>query len=360
MLKERSGRGFDQLGRQAGMSGSSLHRYCSGLTVPSDYRVVYAFAKVCGASRDEMRDLHRLWALADASRENGSVPAPDGADTVADTVPVSFPAELVAVTPVAVEAVAVAPVAAAEPAAGRRWTARRLYRVVPAAIAGTVLVGVLAWAVSARAVLPSNAADADGRLLFSPACQPTVSMGEHDECVREVQTLLLRAGGRLAVDGDFGPETLRRVTAFQVLAGLPPKGVVDDRTKKALYDQRVTMATWAPAEVEKRIREVFPEEPDRAVAIARCQSFLDPLWVLPNTNGTRNWGVFQISDVRLAELGGTPLLAYDPDWNIQAARRLWSVRHDFHDWPACDAARTGASASAGPVTSPPPGQPLKP
>src|SRR2546421_8306819 len=296
-----------------------------------------------------MRDLHRLWALADASRDNGPVPPPDGADTV--HVVVDAPGAVAAPTPVAgpvvwpmagpvVEPITmpvtepvtepvVGPVAGERPAP--RWPARRLYRTVPAALGVAVLVGVLAWAVNARAMQPSNAADTDGRLLFSAACLPTVSMGEHDECVREVQTLLVRAGGRLAVDGDFGPETLRRVTAFQVLASLPPKGIVDDRTKKALYDQRVTMATWSPAEVEKRIREVFPEEPDRAVAIARCQSFLDPLWVLPNTNGSRNWGVFQISDVRLAELGGTPLLAYDPDWNIQAARRLWSVRPDFHD-----------------------------
>src|SRR5256885_13201926 len=99
MLKDRSGRGFDQLGKQAGVSGSSLHRYCSGLTVPSDYRIVYAFAKVCGASRDEMRDLHRLWALADASRDNGPVPPPDGADTV--HVVVDAPDAVADPTPVA-------------------------------------------------------------------------------------------------------------------------------------------------------------------------------------------------------------------------------------------------------------------
>ena len=31
---------------------------------------------------------------------------------------------------------------------------------------------------------------------------------------------------QLSVDGSFGPETLRRVTAFQVLAGVPARGVV--------------------------------------------------------------------------------------------------------------------------------------
>lgn len=105
------------------------------------------------------------------------------------------------------------------------------------------------------------------------------------------------------------------------------------------------MATWSPDKVAKRIREVFAEDPGTAVAVARCASFLDPLWVLPNTNGSRNWGVFQISDVRLRELGGTPLRAFDPEWNIRAAHRLWSARHDFHDWPSCEAALKDAKST---------------
>jgi len=175
-------------------------------------------------------------------------------------------------------------------------------------------------------------------MLFSPACRPPVSMGQHDECVTEVQNLLVSAQGRLSVDGSFGPETLRRVTAFQVLAGLPARGVVDEATKTALYDHRTSLAGWSAAMVEQRVRAVFTEAPDTAVAIARCASFLDPLWVLPNTNGSRNWGIFQISDARLLDLGGTPRQAFDPVWNIDAAHRLWSAHHDFHDWPSCSAA----------------------
>ncbi|WP_019070077.1 hypothetical protein [Streptomyces hokutonensis] len=38
----------------------------------------------------------------------------------------------------------------------------------------------------------------------------------------------------------------------------------------------------------KLIREVFAEDPDTAVAVARCASFLDPLYVLPHTNGSRS------------------------------------------------------------------------
>ncbi|MEU6411920.1 peptidoglycan-binding protein [Microbispora sp. NPDC046933] len=178
----------------------------------------------------------------------------------------------------------------------------------------------------------------DGRLLLSRACPPAMAMGEHDECVRELQRLLIKAGGRLEADADFGPATLRNVVAFQVLAGLPPNGLVDRTTAEALYTAGVEMRSWSPEQVENRIRQVFPEEPHRAIGIARCMSFLDPFYSLPNVNGTRNWGVFQISDGRLTELGGTPLKAFDPEWNIQAARRLWSQHRDFRHWENCDQA----------------------
>jgi hypothetical protein len=200
------------------------------------------------------------------------------------------------------------------------------------------------WARGTRAAANPYAS----RVLFSPACQGLIGLGEQDECVWEVQAELKLAGGQLAVDAKFGPQTLRRVVAFQVFAGLPPKGVVDDATKKALYDGKVSLATWPPSQVERRIREVFTEDPEHALAIASCQSRLDPLFVSTNTNGTRNWGTFQISDARLRDFGGTPRDALDPEWNIQAAHRLWSANHDFHDWPSCEAALSQPTPSAVP------------
>ncbi|MGW2959947.1 helix-turn-helix domain-containing protein [Streptomyces sp. NPDC001220] len=339
MLKDRSGRGYDRLGKEAGVSGSSLHRYCSGLSVPTDYRVVHAFAKVCGASAEELRELHRLWALADTDRDvvplatakENPEPEPRAeAEAAEPAVPVPASPAPGDVTPPEIT-----PEETAKPRRSRLPERLSSRSAILAAVVAVVLVAGFVW-------LPvgSSAGDAPatgGELLYSPACK-SVSMGQHDECVREVQTLLTRAKGTLAVDGDFGPETLRRLTAFQVLAGLPATNVVDDATKEALYGQKVSMTTWPPAKVAKRIREVFVEDPDTAVAVARCASFLDPLYVLPNTNGSRNWGVFQISDARLQDLHGTPLRAFDPDWNIRAAHRLWSVRHDFHDWPSCEAA----------------------
>ncbi|GGQ53017.1 helix-turn-helix domain-containing protein [Streptomyces asoensis] len=372
MLKERSGRGYDRLGKEAGVSGSSLHRYCSGLGVPADYRVVHSFAKVCGASAEELRELHRLWALADTDRDASAGTAKEdpasereaaaekGGRSDAEASPADGPAATTAAAGAADTAAEpgsrqgaapadagagagaddVVPLEIELGAARRPGRSRMPEKLSPrfavlAAVVAVLLVAGFVWLPGGRSADGSPTAE-DG-LLYSPACR-TVSMGQHDECVREVQNLLVAAKGRLAVDGDFGPETLRRLTAFQVLAGLPASNVVDETTKKALYARKVSMSTWSPVRVAERIRQVFTEDPASAVAVARCASFLDPLWVLPNTNGSRNWGVFQISDGRLRELGGTPLRAFDPEWNIKAAHRLWSAQHDFHDWPSCEAA----------------------
>ncbi|MFE2536330.1 helix-turn-helix domain-containing protein [Streptomyces sp. NPDC059371] len=351
MLKDRSGRGYDRLGKEAGVSGSSLHRYCSGLSVPGDYRVVHSFGKVCGASPEELRELHRLWALADTDRNVPAVttatdPTVEGEpEPNPERAPVEdVPAASAGTEPGPGDAVPPDPLPAGAGQPRRPRLPEKLSsRFAVLAGAVVVVMGLVAGFVWMPADAPPSSEDG---LLHSSACK-SVSMGQHDECVREVQTLLVRAKGRLAVDGDFGPETLRRLTAFQVLAGMPASSVVDEGTKKALYARKVSMATWSSDRVAKRIREVFAEDPGTAVAIARCASFLDPLWVLPNTNGSRNWGVFQISDVRLRELGGTPRRAFDPEWNIRAAHRLWSVRHDFHDWPSCEAALKDSKDSKG-------------
>ncbi|MEU6349054.1 peptidoglycan-binding protein [Streptomyces sp. NPDC047072] len=209
-------------------------------------------------------------------------------------------------------------------------------------------LGASAWGITAGGGSAGGAA----RPLLGGACKGTVSIGQRGSCVREVQRLLAKAGAKLGVDGEFGPETLRRVTAFQVLSRIPVTGTVGEQTKKALYAPKIRMDTWSQDQVRRRIREVFTETPDLAVAIADCQSFLDPLHILPNTDGTRNWGVFQISDATLRSLDGTPLDALDPEWNIQAAHRLWSRAQNFDDWPNCE--RAAAPRTTGPSLLPAP------
>lgn len=382
MLKGRSGLGFNQLGRLAGVSGSSLHRYCSGASVPQDYRIVLSFARSCGATGEEIRHLHRLWSAAEAvrrlepvgpppsvrpvaerpepvselpeqsgteqSQPDGERPEPGGEAPVLvgeSPGPVSEPPVEAGRSPELAEADGREP----EPEPAPRHRDR--YLALAAAVGVLVILATAGLFALRTTDDPGGAGTPDDRMLFSQACRDPISMGQHDDCVSEVQDLLLQAGAKVGVDGSFGPETLRRVTAFQVLAGLPARGVVDDATKKALYDQRVRMATWTPERVDGRIREVFPEDPDHAVAIARCQSRLDPLHITPNTNGSRNWGLFQISDSTLAALGGTPMTALDPEWNITAARQLWSGQRDFHHWPFCDAALNSAPPNSTPSGS---------
>ncbi|MER5434887.1 helix-turn-helix transcriptional regulator [Streptomyces sp. NPDC002588] len=68
-LKERSGLSYEALAKRAHMSTTSLHRYCKGDGVPADNSVVARFARVCKATPEELNELHRRWALADAARE---------------------------------------------------------------------------------------------------------------------------------------------------------------------------------------------------------------------------------------------------------------------------------------------------
>lgn len=356
MLRERAGLSYETLAQKTGISRSSLHRYCSGSSVPQDYGAAHRVATVCGATPTELRELHRLWALADAAREPQAAPAeevpgeevPTDRTADASAVPAAELPEEAGTTGQAAQ-----PPSLTEPPAGQEgkrplWRGRRF--AVVATVAAVIMSAIVARGVSAGSSNAATAGANDPQLLFSAACLPVVTMGEHDECTHEVQSLLRHRGADIAVDGDFGPQTLRRVTAFQVFAGITPNGVVAASTKKALYDSTVRMNTWSPAKVRKRIREVFTEVPDKAVAIADCQSFLDPLHILPNTNATRNWGLFQISDARLRELGGTPRKALDPEWNIHAAERLWSSKHDFHDWPYCERALQTARPTAEPST----------
>ncbi|MFJ4533455.1 AAA family ATPase [Streptomyces nigrescens] len=68
LLKERSGRSYGVLARQVHMSVSTVHRYCNGNAVPMDFAPADRFARRCGATADELVELHRRWILADEAR----------------------------------------------------------------------------------------------------------------------------------------------------------------------------------------------------------------------------------------------------------------------------------------------------
>src|SRR5690349_17376992 len=66
-LKVSSGRSYESIGRKIHVSKSTVHRYCTGAAVPREFGVVERLGLVCGASRDDMVLLHRLWLRATTS-----------------------------------------------------------------------------------------------------------------------------------------------------------------------------------------------------------------------------------------------------------------------------------------------------
>ncbi len=82
-LKERSGRSYGSLATRLHVSTSTLHRYCNGDAVPADYAPVERFARLCGATPDELVALHRRWILADAAKRRAresAMSAPRGGE----------------------------------------------------------------------------------------------------------------------------------------------------------------------------------------------------------------------------------------------------------------------------------------
>ncbi|EFE79336.1 conserved hypothetical protein [Streptomyces filamentosus NRRL 15998] len=79
-LREGSGRTYASLARRIGVSGSTLHRYCTGQTVPAEFAPVERLARLCGAPAEDREALHRLWLLADGERldRQGVATPPEG------------------------------------------------------------------------------------------------------------------------------------------------------------------------------------------------------------------------------------------------------------------------------------------
>lgn len=98
-LKDRSGRSYGVLAGRLHVSTSTLHRYCNGDAVPNEFTPVERFARLCGASGDELVEVHRRWIVADAARRRP--PAGAAAPAVA---PFAAPAAAPDAVPEAVEA----------------------------------------------------------------------------------------------------------------------------------------------------------------------------------------------------------------------------------------------------------------
>ncbi|MGW2748627.1 helix-turn-helix domain-containing protein [Streptomyces sp. NPDC001450] len=160
-LKDRSGLSYGVLAKRLHVSTSTLHRYCNGDAVPTDYAPVERLARLCKASPDELVELHRRWVVADAMRGRGKAEAPEPGP--AGNRPEPEPEPLAEPEPSA-EPVAEAPDAPAEPVAEApdmpAPTARRRTRtVVVAGIAVAAVLGAVALAVH---LTPGGSDAADG------------------------------------------------------------------------------------------------------------------------------------------------------------------------------------------------------
>ncbi|MEV5388144.1 helix-turn-helix transcriptional regulator [Streptomyces sp. NPDC052721] len=92
-LKKRSGHSYGTLAKRLHMSTSTLHRYCNGDAVPTDYAPVERLARLCKATPEELVELHRRWVLADAwrGRKEPSPVAVTEPEPVTEPVPVPVP-----------------------------------------------------------------------------------------------------------------------------------------------------------------------------------------------------------------------------------------------------------------------------
>ncbi|MBK6013814.1 helix-turn-helix transcriptional regulator, partial [Streptomyces sp. MBT53] len=84
-LKDRSGLSYGVLAKRLHMSTSTLHRYCNGDAVPTEYAPVERFARLCKATPDELVEAHRRWILADGARQRERKSAATAATATATT-----------------------------------------------------------------------------------------------------------------------------------------------------------------------------------------------------------------------------------------------------------------------------------
>ncbi|MFJ4850995.1 MULTISPECIES: helix-turn-helix domain-containing protein [unclassified Streptomyces] len=143
-LKARTDRSYAALARRLNMNASTLHRYCTGDTVPLGFAPVERFAVLCEASTAERIELHRRWVLAVAARQR-----PRTEDAAARPAGIDDHA--------ADEAAELVPEEAAEPAAAPRqpWPRRR------AAVVAAVVTATIAT-VGGLSLLPSGHSRAAG------------------------------------------------------------------------------------------------------------------------------------------------------------------------------------------------------
>ncbi|MEH6379432.1 helix-turn-helix transcriptional regulator, partial [Streptomyces sp. KLMMK] len=131
-LKERSGLSYGVLAKRLHVSTSTLHRYCSGSAVPTEFAPVERLARLCKATPEELMEVHRRWIVADATRGRKTQAAAAVPETAAAAPATGSEPEPAAAAAVAAEPI---PGAAPERAAGRSQAAASARSASPAPVA---------------------------------------------------------------------------------------------------------------------------------------------------------------------------------------------------------------------------------
>ncbi|MBK3625963.1 helix-turn-helix domain-containing protein [Streptomyces sp. MBT49] len=84
-LKERAGLSYGALAGRLHLSTSTVHRYCTGDSVPAEFAPVERFGRICRADPEELLELHRRWAVADQVPPADDCPPRDATRTTRPT-----------------------------------------------------------------------------------------------------------------------------------------------------------------------------------------------------------------------------------------------------------------------------------
>ncbi len=95
-------------------------------------------------------------------------------------------------------------------------------------------------AAAARYTDPLSATGTASKPLAAEKASTMLRMGTDGARVRVAQSLLVRAGYSLTVDGDYGPATAKAVRAFQKDRGLDADGLIGPETWRCLEDYKAT------------------------------------------------------------------------------------------------------------------------
>ncbi len=142
--------------------------------------------------------------------------------------------------------------------------------------------------------------------------------------MRELQALLLRAGQRVKVDGDFGPSTKTALKAFQTARGLTDDGVYGPETEAALSELRQSADDKPGAQKPTEIKEVIEGGGaiGSGVIVETIQGKVDEATTaLQSIDGFQPWLSYGLGALTLIALGCAMFGGY------HALMGWWKSRH---------------------------------